>query len=146
MALIDRGINAKILFFHRLYNGDANEKVLNQLINFIFESSTQRNFYFFHDFGPTDISSSLANCYNSWAEVTLFRCNEAINHLQRLIKSFNKLESIRNIVVICSSEYTRLLFREVTIRVWYLYDSVSNPVRYLYDSVSNPVWYKYDIV
>ncbi|XP_068239048.1 glutamate receptor-like [Palaemon carinicauda] len=101
--------------FQRITNPDDKniEAELVHLIEFLFNGSTGRNVYFFYDFADAAISDSAAMCFRRGAEVTVFRCSNGVSYIYDIIKSFNQLESIRNIFVLCSSDVTKSLFKKI---------------------------------
>ncbi|XP_064078621.1 glutamate receptor ionotropic, kainate 5-like isoform X2 [Macrobrachium nipponense] len=94
-------------------NGTSVEAELVNLIEFLFNGTTGRNVYFFYDSADAVISASIAMCYRRGAEVTVFRCLDGVDYVDKIIMSFNKLESIRNVFVLCSPKVTKSLFNKI---------------------------------
>ncbi|XP_068240964.1 probable glutamate receptor [Palaemon carinicauda] len=96
-----------------LLQDDVSYTELQNLIEFLFNGSTGRNVYFFHDYADAAVTASMTMCFARGAEVTVFSCKGGMKAIESIIKSFNQLESIRNIFVLCSSDATKSLFTEI---------------------------------
>ncbi|XP_066963850.1 probable glutamate receptor isoform X2 [Macrobrachium rosenbergii] len=121
----------------RRVDGGADEIELQNLIEFLFNGSTGRNVYFFYDHADAAVTASASMCYARGAEVTVFNCKDAVKAIESIIMSFNELESIRNIFVLCSSEVTQQLFREIYFK--YLESALTHWFVILEEDILKPV-------
>ncbi|XP_068229758.1 glutamate receptor ionotropic, delta-2-like [Palaemon carinicauda] len=112
MPLLDLPLSFSVR--RRVETGEENRNVEKALIEFFLGESTQRNIFIFYD--PhlySDMAAAVGSCFQRKAEVTVLACDEVLARLEKILKSFNQLESLRNIFVFCRSDLTRMIFQQI---------------------------------